>query len=79
MIKSRAELDPQNIEQVQKDNEEFGHVGRRRPILLNNGTSDFRLQGLPHSEVEEAEHRRVRDLINQMESHPHQEDVRADL
>ena len=55
VINSRAELDQQNIEQVQKDNEEFGHVGRKRPVLLNKGTLDFRIQGLPHSEVEEPE------------------------
>ena len=79
VLTSRAELDPQNFEQVQKDNEEFGHVGSVRPKLLVNGSLDLRIQGLSHSEVEESEHGRVRALINQMESHPHQEDVRADL
>ena len=40
---------------------------------------DFRIWGLPHSEVKKAEQDRVRKLINKIESHPDQGDLQEDL
>ena len=40
---------------------------------------DFRVPGLSHSIVKEAEHIRVQELVKQIESHPHREALQADL
>ena len=34
---------------------------------------DFRVSGLPHAIVKEAEHFRVLELVKKIESHPHRE------
>ena len=39
----------------------------------------FRIHGLPHSEVGQAEEGRVRHLVDKIEAHPHKEDLQADL
>ena len=41
--------------------------------------SDFRVPGLSHAVVKEAENLRVRELVKKIESHPHREALRADL
>ena len=40
---------------------------------------DFRVSGLPHAVVEQAENFRVRELVKKIESHPHREALQADL
>ena len=40
---------------------------------------DFRVSGLPHAVVKEAENFRVRELVKKIESHPHREALQADL
>ena len=40
---------------------------------------DFRVPGLSHSVVKEAEHLRVQELVKKIESHPHREVLQADL
>ena len=40
---------------------------------------DFRLSGLPHAVVKQAENFRVRELVKKIESHPHREALEADL
>ena len=40
---------------------------------------DFRVSGLPHVVVKEAEKFRVRELVKKIESHPHQESLQAYL
>ena len=40
---------------------------------------DFRVPGLPHSVAKEAEHLRVQELVQRIESHPHREALQADL
>ena len=40
---------------------------------------DFRVSGLPHAVVKQAENFRVRELVNKIESHPHREAFQADL
>ena len=50
-----------------------------QPVVQNSGTLDFRIQELLHSKTEEAEQGRVRDLINQIESHSYQDDLQSNL
>ena len=40
---------------------------------------DFKVSGLPHSVVKQAENFRVRELVKKIESHPHREALQADL
>ena len=40
---------------------------------------DFRVSGLPHAVVRQAENFRVRELVTKIESHPHREALQADL
>ena len=40
---------------------------------------DFRVSGLPHSVVKQAENFRVRELVKKIESHPHRQALQADL
>ena len=40
---------------------------------------DFRVSGLPHAVVKQAENSRVRELAKKIESHPHRQDLQADL
>ena len=40
---------------------------------------DFRVSGLPHAVVKQAENSRVRELVKKIESHPHRQDLLADL
>ena len=51
ILKSRAVLDQKNMEDVQKDNEEFDQACTEQPVVQNSGTFDFRIQGLLHSKV----------------------------
>ena len=37
------------------------------------------MSGLPHAGVKQAEHSRVRELVKKIESHPHRQDLQADL
>ena len=41
--------------------------------------TDFRVPGLSHAVVKEAEHFRVQELVKKIESHPHREALQADL
>ena len=40
---------------------------------------DFRVPGLSHAVVREAEHLSVQELVKKIESHPHREALQADL
>ena len=40
---------------------------------------DFRVSGLPHAVVKQAQNFRVRELVKKIESHPHREALQADL
>ena len=40
---------------------------------------DFRVSGLPHAVVKQAENFRVRELVKKIESHPHRRTIQADL
>ena len=45
---------------------------------LNEVDIDFRISGLPHSVVKQAENSRVRELVKKIENHPHRQDLQAD-
>ena len=55
----------------------------RQPIgsssTFNEVDIDFRTSGLPHAVVKQAENLRVRELVKKIESHPHRQDLQADL
>ena len=40
---------------------------------------DFRVSGLPHEVLKQAENSRVRELVKKIERHPHRQDLQADL
>ena len=40
---------------------------------------DFRISGLPHSVVKQAESSRVRELVKKIENHPHRHALQRDL
>ena len=41
--------------------------------MLNEIDIDFRIPGLPHSVVKQAENTRVRELVKKIENHPHRQ------
>ena len=49
------------------------------PSTFNEVDIDFRISGLPHSVVKQAENSRVRELVKKIENHPHRQDLQADL
>ena len=55
----------------------------RQPVgsssTFNEVDIDFRISGLPHSVVKQAENSRVRELVKKIKNHPHRQDLQADL
>ena len=47
--------------------------------MLNEVDIDFRIPGLPHSVVTQAENSRVRELVKKIENHPHRHTLQRDL
>ena len=47
--------------------------------MLNEVDIDFRIPGLPHSVVKQAENSRVRELGKKIENHPHRQSLQRDL
>ena len=47
--------------------------------MLNEVDIDFRISGLPHSVVKQAENSRVRALVKQIENHSHRQSLQQDL
>ena len=43
--------------------------------MLNEVDIDFRILGLPHSVVTQAEDYRVRELVKKIENHPHRQSL----
>ena len=54
-------------------------VGGHWSFQLEEIDIDFRVSGLPHAVVKQAEKSRVRELVKKIESHPHRQDLQADL
>ena len=64
------------------ENVDADHVRTGRPGLFMQNEDidiDFRVSGLPHSVVKQAENSRVRELVKKIESHPHRRALQADL
>ena len=47
--------------------------------MLNEVDIDFRISGLPHFVVKQAENDGVRELVKQIENHPHRQALQHDL
>ena len=54
-------------------------VGGQQSTQLEEVDIDFRVPGLSHAVVKEAEHLRVQELVKKIENHPHREALQADL
>ena len=70
----RCVLTPKHVEEDQ--------TGTGRPVLVEQKEEheiDFRVPGLSHAVVKEAEHLRVQELVKRIENHPHREALPADL
>ena len=84
---------PVSVERVDKDKDADEHVEAdqtsTRRLVSGQSTGlftqleeidiDFRVSGLPHAVVKQAENFRVRELVEKIESHPHREALQADL
>ena len=55
------------------------HEPGHEQSMLNEVDIDFRVLGLPHSVVKQAQNNRVRELVKKIENHPHRQDLQADL
>ena len=55
------------------------HVQGHEQSMLNEVNIDFRIPGLPHSVVKQAENSRVRELVKKIENHPHRHALQRDL
>ena len=55
--------------------DESGH----EQTMLNEVDIDFRVPGLPHSVVKQAQNSRVRELVKKIENHPHRQSLQRDL
>ena len=93
-IDTRFSLDCENtnlfVERLEKDKDTDKDVDANRdrtgrPVgghwshQLKEIDIDFRVSGLPHAVVKQAENSRVRELVKKIESHPHRQDLQADL
>ena len=80
----RFERDKDTDKDVDADRNRTG-----RPVVSGQPTGlfiqreeiyiDFRVFGLPHAVVKQAENFRVRELVKKIESHPHRQALQADL
>ena len=69
--------------------DEINHDRTEKPVvcrdandersILNEVDIDFRIPGLPHSVVKQADNYRVREIVKKIENHPHRQDLQADL
>ena len=79
----RLDKDKDTDEDVDADRVRTGRpVGCEQSELFTQGGEidiDFRVSGLPRAVVKQAENFRVRDLVKKIESHPHLQDLQADL
>ena len=82
------------VERLDKDkdtdkNVDADHDRTRRPVVMGQPTGsstpfnevdiDFRVSGLPHAVVKQAENSRVRELVKKIENHPHRQALQDDL
>ena len=55
------------------------HEPGNEQSMLNEVKIDFRILGLPHSVVKQAQNSRVRELVKKIENHPHRHALQRDL
>ena len=79
----RVDKDEDADESVDADQTRTGRPVSGQPTgsstQLEEIDIDFRVSGLPHAVVKQAENFRVRELVKRIESHPHREALQADL
>ena len=79
----RLDKDKDTDENVDADRVRTGRpVGCEQSDLFTQREEidiDFRVSGLPHAVVKQAENFRVRKLVKKIESHPHRQAIQADL
>ena len=76
----RLEKDKDTDKDVDADRDRMGRpVGGHWSLQLEEIDIDFRVSGWPHAVVQQAENYRVRQLVKKIESHPHRQDLQADL
>ena len=80
MFAERAEKDKDTDKDADADRDRTGRpAGGHWSPQLKEIDIDFRVSGLPHAVVKQAENSRVRELMKKIESHPHRQDLQADL
>ena len=76
----RLDKDKDTDEDVDADRVRTGRlVGGQQFTQLEEIDIDFKVSGLPHAVVKQAENFRVRELVKKIESHPHRQALQADL
>ena len=79
----RSDQDKDADENVDADHERTGRLVYEQPPGLFTQRKDididFRVSGLPHAVVKQAENFRFRELVKKIESHPHRQAFQADL
>ena len=55
------------------------HAQGHEHSMLNEVDIDFRIPGLPHSVVKQAQNSRFRELVKKIEKHPHRQPLQRDL
>ena len=85
---------PVSVERLDKDkdvdeNVDADQINTTRPVESGQSIGlftqreeidiDYRVSGLPHAVVKQAENFRVRELVKKIESHPHRKALQADL
>ena len=58
---------------------DVSHAQDHEQLMLNEVDIDFRILGLPHSVVKQAQNYRVRELVKKIENHPHRHALQRDL
>ena len=82
LVSSHFTLHRAQMSHVQKkksDHSLSSPVGGHSSLQLEEIYIDFRVSGLPHAVVKQAENFRLRELVKKIESHPHREALQADL
>ena len=78
----RSDQDKDADETVDADHVRTGRLVYEQPPGLFTQCEDididFRVSGLPHAVVKQAENFRVRELVKKIESHPHRRALQAD-
>ena len=80
-IEERTEFDRVTLSQ-EKHDEVTDPTGTVSTVLVDRKEEheiDFRVPGLSHAVVKEAEHLRVQELVKRIENHLHREALHADL